>query len=224
MLKGEDNTKLAHTFTATGVTVFGLSLLPANLGGVGNLCPYSTPGCRESCLNTAGRGIAPHVQEGRRLRTEWLAEHPVAFISLLHAEIASAATRYENLAVRLNVFSDIPWEDVAPVLFTDNPGVQFYDYTKWPARVPPSNYHLTMSASERTPDWKIRSWSQMGHTVAVPVFLRRSEPVPTTFLGCPTVDGDVSDDRYNDAPGSVVLLRAKGRARRDTTGFVRELA
>jgi hypothetical protein len=158
------------------------------------------------------------------LRTEWLAEHPVAFISLLHGEIAKAHAKHgEALAVRLNVFSDIPWERVAPVLFDTHPQVQFYDYTKWPDRTTPANYHLTQSASEHTSEAQIQAWAASGRNVAVAVKLRRSEPVPDSWLGLPVVDGDHSDARYVDEPGSLVLLRAKGRGLRDTTGFVREL-
>ena len=34
------------------------------------------------------------------------------------------------------------------------------------------------------------------------------------------IDGDVSDVRFNDPKGVIVGLRAKGDAKKDTSGFV----
>lgn len=43
-----------------------LYMTPERQGPDGaNLCAYSTPGCRASCLNTAGRGAFNSVQVGR---------------------------------------------------------------------------------------------------------------------------------------------------------------
>jgi hypothetical protein len=198
---------------------YGLSLLPHRLGGVGNLCPASTPGCRAGCLNTAGRGLYTDVQKGRLVRTVLLGHHPRAFSALLRREIERLPG---EAAVRLNVFSDIRWGEVWPEVFRIRPDLQFYDYTKIAGRTPPPNYHLTYSASERwTPD-QIRDTVEEGRNVTVVLRLRKSDEMPKTYLGLPVVDGDLSDSRYKDPEGVVVGLRAKGRARRDTSGFVRE--
>ena len=42
----------------------------------------------------------------------------------------------------------------------------------------------------------------------------------TGFLDRPVIDGDESDNRADDPRGVIVGLVAKGRARKDTTGFV----
>jgi len=45
-------------------------------------------------------------------------------------------------------------------------------------------------------------------------------PMPATYLGRPVVNGDETDLRFLDVSGVVVGLKAKGRARRDVSGFV----
>jgi hypothetical protein len=66
-----------------------------------------------------------------------------------------------------------------------------------------------------------------GATIAVP--FRATDSIEDIeawgfSIGALTVDGDASDDRFNDPAGCVVALRAKGRAKRDTTGFVVDAA
>jgi hypothetical protein len=49
--------------------------------------------------------------------------------------------------------------------------------------------------------------------------------LPATFTiggkSFPVINGDETDLRFLDAKGVIVGLRAKGKARKDTTGFVR---
>jgi hypothetical protein len=230
-----------------------LHLAPADTSSVMNVCPWATEGCKAACLNTAGRGgifrkgeTTNAIQEARKRRTEWFKRARGHFVATLAYEINRHAKRAAahglKPAIRLNGTSDIPWEKVAPFLFTQNPGVQFYDYTKSPERaaeqysgktwpiggfraVWPSNYHLTYSRNENTTDEAMRFMLRCGVSVAVPwgapllendaweATHRRWEPANV-------VDGDANDLRFLDPRGSVVLLKAKGRAKRDTTGFV----
>ena len=44
--------------------------------------------------------------------------------------------------------------------------------------------------------------------------------LPETFLGKKVVDGDTNDLRFLDEKGIVVGLKAKGSAKKDTSGFV----
>ena len=44
--------------------------------------------------------------------------------------------------------------------------------------------------------------------------------LPATHMGLPVYDGDDSDLRFLDPAGVIVGLKAKGRAKKDTTGFV----
>jgi len=54
----------------------------------------------------------------------------------------------------------------------------------------------------------------MGFNVAV-VFQEQ----PETYLGVKVISGDEHDLRFLDASGVVVGLTAKGKAKRDTSGF-----
>jgi hypothetical protein len=198
---------------------YGLCLLPHRLSGV-NLCPWSTVECRKLCINLSGRGNMPFVQSGRMAKSRLLTQHPDAFARLLMSEVARLP---HAAALRLNVFSDLLWEAFAPQLFTIRPDVTFYDYTKAPVgfRTPPDNYNLTFSASERWTDEQIADAVGNGSNVTVVLQLRRKDPMPTMWNGLPVVDGDKNDARYEDPRGVVVGLRAKGKAFRSDSPFVR---
>ena len=115
--------------------------------------------------------------------------------------------RSDNLRmVRLNVFSDIPWELVFPEIFALVPGT-YYDYTKVPHREVPSNYDLTFSYSGRNLDDAVGELER-GRMIAV-VFLTQRHQTPSTFLGVPVVDGDLSDARPLDPPQVIVGLAYK---------------
>jgi len=212
-----------------------LYLAPADLGHDGkNFCPFATPGCKRSCLNTAGRGIFDTVQAGRLRKRRLFMRHRAEFLDQLTRDIARLVRHAERLGlepcVRLNGTSDLAWEILAPELFKLFPGVQFYDYTKIPARMRraatsdwPSNYRLTFSRSERN-DLHAEETMGQGGTAAVVFDTKRGRPLPASWHGFPVIDGDLSDLRFLDPPGVVVGLRAKGRAKRDKTGFVVRVA
>jgi hypothetical protein len=44
--------------------------------------------------------------------------------------------------------------------------------------------------------------------------------LPETYLGLPVIDGDQSDLRFLDPQGVIVGLKAKGKGKHDTSGFV----
>jgi len=44
--------------------------------------------------------------------------------------------------------------------------------------------------------------------------------IPESYASRPTFDGDQSDLRFLDPTGVVVALKAKGKAKKDTSGFV----
>jgi hypothetical protein len=120
----------------------------------------------------------------------------------------------------INGTSDIPFENLSifgKTLFEHFPKVQFYDYGKSAKRVLENkikNYHLTFSLSES--NIKIaKVVAAAGKNVAV-VFHKK----PKTFWGKKVLDGDISDLRFLDKKGVIVGLSAKGRAKKDKTGFV----
>lgn len=193
-----------------------------------SVCAYSAiAGCLNPCLSTAGRGAQHKVQRARQAKTDFFHADIDAFARALAADIWSLQRRAAKLGltplVRLNGTSDILWENIlidGLTIFDLFPCVQFYDYTKHPKRNVArfKNYDLTYSFSGITPEKiTLKGVSQPGARVAV-VFHRR-EDIPKTFRGWPVVDGDNTDVRHIEPAGVVVALYAKGKARRDDSGF-----
>ena len=211
-----------------------LYLSPADESGISgfNACPKSTPGCRASCLYTAGRAsLFPLINQARARKTREYVDNPEAFTEQLREDIRALvrkATR-EGLTpcVRINGTSDIP--KLAMELAREFPRVQFYDYTKiprpWIRTLP--NYHLTFSHSEENLRACLDSLAH-GVNVAVVFGTKKGEPLPAFWHGRRVISGDESDLRFLDGPrgapntreGIVIGLYAKGRAKKDCTGFV----
>ena len=142
----------------------------------------------------------------------------------LHREITNAI-KYAKVkglipVFRLNGTSDIAWEKIRVKgyrnIFEAFPNTQFYDYSKVLGRKVPKNYDLTFSKAENNYGNVIKAIEQ-GLNIAV-VFA--SKVLPETYLGLRVVNGDESDLRFLDRTNSIVGLYAKGRAKRDTSGFV----
>lgn len=217
-----------------GIKTAILYLVPADGAGP-NLCPMAgKAGCREACLFTAGRGAMSNVMLSRLRKTLFFNQHKEAFMLQLHSEIAALQRRAKRegwkLVIRLNGTSDIRFESI-PVagkrnIFEAFPRVQFYDYTKIPNRRDiPRNYDLTFSYSG-APEYApyVSRAIESGQRIAV-VFRNRAivESMLAngeSFMGLPVVDGDDSDIRHRDPKGAIVALYAKGKAKRDTSGFV----
>lgn len=201
-----------------------LYLKPAESGGLGNLCPNATAGCKASCLNTAGRGAFSQVQAGRQRKTEAYKENAKKFVDSLIADVDKTVKRAKSLGmipcVRINGTSDIP--ALALAVAKARPNVQFYDYTKNPKpykRTLP-NYHLTFSKSE---DNLAECLDALENGINVAVVFEKN--LPKKYLGYKVINGDETDLRFLDKPtkngkGVIVGLKAKGRAKKDETGFV----
>jgi hypothetical protein len=201
-----------------------MHLAPANLSGF-NTCPMASPGCKAACLNTTGHGAYSTTQLARVRKTKLFFEHRNIFLILLHDELRMWQNKANKmgmtLAVRLNGTSDIQWETVAPWLFTEFPNVQFYDYTKIANRFAkelPKNYHLTFSRSESN-ESEVGEVLRNGGNVAV-VFSDFDWALNGTYLNHEIVDGVNTDRRFSDKRGVIVGLKAIGKAKKDTTGFV----
>lgn len=201
---------------------YGLSLAPASTSQNYNLCRYAT-GCADICVAHTGNGKYHSVEQARIIKTWFLAQNPSAFITILDAEIEAARDKHKEIALRLNTFSDLKWEKIAPWLL-NKPGVHLYDYTKWPAHQRPevAGYDLTRSATEKQSKAHIKGMLDQGHRVAVCLDIKKSDPIPLTYLGHKCVDGDEHDARFVEDKGVVVVLRPKGSARK--AGFARALA
>lgn len=199
-----------------GYDVRGIQIAPANIGGY-NVCSSASEGCKKACIYISGRGRFTRTQIARIKRKLLFFQYKNTFFIQLVKEITSFQKRCvkNNVkpAIRLNVFSDLPYEKIFPSLFTMFPNIQFYDYTKIKSRLDksklPSNYHLTFSRSENTSDNEVLEIISSGFNVAIP-FNSKKHQLPKTFLGIPVLDGDLSDIRFLDAIGSIVGLSVKG--------------
>ena len=207
-----------------GYLSFVLHLAPATLSGK-ETCPKRTAGCTAACLNTAGRGgmfkkgeTTNMIQQARIRKTKMFFENREQFLADLESDIRLGIKQAEKKgmipAFRLNGTSDIAWEKYG--IIEKFPNVQFYDYTKIRGRKVShlSNYHLTFSKADGN-DMDTRLAASEGMNVAV-VF----KNVPETYMGRKVINGDISDLRFTDPKGVIVGLKAKGRAKKDTTGFV----
>jgi hypothetical protein len=76
------------------------------------------------------------------------------------------------------------------------------------------NYHLTFSAADGN-DADVNKAIAQGMNVTV-VF----DKIPAEYKGKPVFNADETDLRFLDPKGVVLGLKAKGRAKKDTTGFV----
>jgi hypothetical protein len=131
---------------------------------------------------------------------------------------------------RLNGTSDLSFEKYEVVrngvtyknIFAAFPEVQFYDYTKILGRKVNAinNYHLTFSAADGN-DLDVRRAIKEGYNVATVFGIKKTEPMPEFYEGRPVFNGDESDLRFLDPKGVVVGLYAKGKAKKDTSGFVK---
>lgn len=194
-----------------------LYLAPHTIAGGRTMCPFSTAGCREVCLYTAGRGAFNPVQQARIRKTKAFIDDPIAFGTQLHEDIEAlireAMKKSMTPAVRLNGTTDIEWEKQR--IIQAFPKVQFYDYTKWPATKRlklPKNYHLTFSWSESK---HAAAWSDAWYKRKVNTAVVFRGKLPATFREWSVINGDESDLRFTDPKGVIVGLTAKGKARRD---------
>ena len=213
-----------------GYMTYILHLAPSNVSGH-NTCPKATAGCKEACLNTAGRGgmfkrgeTTNVIQQARIRKTKMFFENREQFLVDLADDIRKAIKQSEKKGLipvfRLNGTSDISWEKYG--IIEQFPEVQFYDYTKILGRKVShlKNYHLTFSAADGN-DTDVLKAIEQGMNVATVFGLRKSQPMPETYNGRMVFNGDDSDLRFRDPKNVVVGLYAKGKAKKDTSGFVK---
>jgi hypothetical protein len=118
---------------------------------------------------------------------------------------------------RLNGTSDLSWEKYeVPVFCTRNifelfPNVQFYDYTKVLGRKVEgiNNYHLTFSRAESNDNDVVQALAAGMNVAAV------YDTIPEGMYSA-----DESDLRFLDPKVGVIGLKAKGKAKKDYSGFV----
>jgi hypothetical protein len=225
---------------ASNYATYILHLAPADVSGY-NTCPKATVGCKAACLNTAGRGgmfkrgeNTNVIQQARIRKTKLFFEDRAQFMRLLVADIElaikQAAKKGFTPVFRLNGTSDIAWEKYSVVrngvafmnIFHAFSDCIFYDYTKILGRKihAAANYSLTFSAADGN-DADVTKAIAQGYNVAVVFGIKKGTAFPGSYLGRYVFNGDDSDLRFLDPKGIIVGLYAKGKAKADTTGFVK---
>lgn len=183
-----------------------------------NLCPWAGL-CRYSCLASCGYNSnlinRNNPKKARIRRTKLLLNNPKLFLTYLYTDIIHLQTKASELkllpVIRLNCLSDLDW----PLnLFSLFPNIQFLDYTKSidksilasTLKAWPSNYHLTYSYNESTPDNFISTLYDY-NKVNIAVIFRKA--LPAAFQGYPVIDGDISDLRFLDTAQAIIGLKFK---------------
>jgi hypothetical protein len=223
-----------------GYNTYILHLAPANLSGY-ETCPKRTAGCTAACLNTAGRGgmfkkgeTTNTIQKARIRKAKMFFENRSEFMADLVKDIELAIKQSEKKGLipvfRLNGTSDLSFEKYEVIrngklyrnifsAFADN---IFYDYTKILGRkiaeIP--NYSLTFSAADGNDNDVAKAITQ-GYNIATVFGIKKTLPMPDSYLGLPVFNGDESDLRFLDPKQVIVGLYAKGKAKKDETGFVK---
>lgn len=219
--QGSTNAKTAKNEIET----FILYLAPSDIIGTHNLCPFASDGCRKACLYSAGRGAFSNVQQSRINKTKfWAYDREAFYIQLANEILAIHSKTVNQVAIRLNGTSDV---DHLGLIFrytginflsAEYSNILFYDYTKSIKQIEKykgTNYKLTFSLSETNQTEAIKVLLDGGNISTV-----FSGELPQSYKGFKVIDGDKSDLRYFDPLNVIVGLKAKGQAKKDTSGFV----
>lgn len=226
-------------FQVCPMATAGCTLACLNLAGRGGIAK----GGNLSYFAVAMKRRTNTVQAARIRRTVRFFNEREAFMADLVADIMKAvrfcAKHGFTPVFRLNGTSDIRWETIGCTVLNHPfrsvmhafPMLQFYDYTKLTNRKNvPANYHLTFSVADGNHDAAKAAYAS-GMNLAV-VFRDKATVARYEETGFWTgetfalvVNGDESDLRFLDGePGKPVVtaLYAKGPAKRDRSGFVRD--
>lgn len=225
------NSKLRKSTTESHAA-WSLALFP----GSKKICSHASRACLRACVSSTGMArVFPGIDETRKLKTEMLIQQKDRFVARLEQEIRAVLSEFADSGLqplfRLNAFSEIRWERIAPQLFaipdpTSPTGLlTCYDYAANPARIgdTPPNYRLTFSRKEDNEPEVLRQlangqncavvFHELGSFAAHGAYAQR---LPYTWKGYQVRDGDISDFRALDpiakpgAPGYVIGLRLKG--------------
>jgi hypothetical protein len=223
MSKGDTNAKTIKNDLET----FILYMAPSDLSGF-NVCPFASKGCIKACLNTAGMGIFSNVQLSRINKTKFWGYNREGFYIQLANELlkihGKAVKKDTKIAIRLNGTSDINHLDLlirySGIDFLDPfyNNLLFYDYTPNPNYINKyknTNYKLTFSRKEDNESKCIEVLNNGGNVAVV-----FANELPKFWNGFEVINGDDTDLRYFDPSNVVIGLKAKGKAKKDLSGFV----
>lgn len=219
LLARTGNTKLVKTAKGEPVVLAGLSMMPTP-----ELCPASKAAqCFDDCLKHSGlAAVYQSVNAARQKKTDWYMTDRDGFLAQLRRELGNLALyaikHNKQAVVRLNVLSDVAWEQFG--IPQEFPTIDFYDYTKRADRLgnTPDNYQLMFSYSA-APKYQTQVNKALQTDTPITVVFRGG--LPAEYLGRPVIDGDKSDLANLKARGQVVGLRVKGNdAKRSDSPFI----
>lgn len=187
--------------------------------------------CVGLCVLSHGRGSFSTVKAARSWRTWALWAHPELFAVALAFEVKAALNANERVLARFNVNSDLPWHLVESLF--DDQRLNAYDYTKdatvldgdgWTL----PNYRRIYSFNESSNTADVAEFLLRGGTTAMVTnrpkgAATRTDLMVDGWFVFPIVDGDLSDNRFDDPAGVVVDLYAKGKARNRKSAFVQSI-
>lgn len=224
--KGSTNSKTAKNSIETYI----LYLAPHTQNSKKiNICPRASKGCAAACLFSAGRGKFSNVIASRTNKTEYYLSDKKTFINQLSNELlkigAKAIKQDKKIAIRLNGTSDqdfialIKKYNNLDLLNSDHfKNLVFYDYTAILGKIKKyinTSYFLTLSRKEDNEQDILQALKLGGNVAAV----FRGD-LPTKYKGYTVVNGDTSDLEMVYNKNVILGLKAKGEAKKDTTGFV----
>jgi len=233
-----DQAKFKKTGQGTDYVQCGVILSPArealppgSKARLKSLCSHYSRGCEAVCLKTSGQLVFGTAKRARVLRSMLYLHHPATYLEYVERDLLKlqrkATKAGKILVVRFDTLSDTNPDFYRPLM--DKLGLcGFVDYTKDPRKYQRyldgalhSHHHLTFSRSETNAS-QARWFVANGGTATVVV--RNQEALDryltAGFEGFPTVDGTLSDRRWEDPKGHWVLLLALGKAKKDQSGFV----
>ena len=221
LLSRDSNTKLIKTAKGENepVVLAGLSLMPTI-----ELCPSAMNAqCFNDCLKSSGLAqVYTSVNKARQAKTDFYNNDREGFLAQLRRELTNldkyAKKHNKRAIVRLNVLSDIAWENHnIPQEF---PNIYFYDYTKRAARLgkTPSNYDLMFSYSAAP---KYAKQVEIALKTDAPMTVVFKNGLPSEWMGREVVDGDISDLDNVKHSGKIIGLRVKGNdAKKSDSPFI----
>jgi hypothetical protein len=149
------------------------------------------------------------------------------FLNMLKNELIkiskNAVLKGQKIAIRLNGTSDLDFIGLIKYHLNFNildlPNLIYYDYTKIYGKAlkykDSKNYFVTLSLAENSDLNTIKKALNQGINVSA-VFKNQ---LPANLLGYPVIDGDKTDIEMISNKGVILGLKAKGKAKKDATGF-----
>ena len=249
LAKPESNPKVAKNGKVVDVMTAPLHLAPFNLSGFQVCASASDGCAAACLHTAGNPAYMASKEASRIVKTQAYFKQRAAFLAVLVFEMLAhrrkwAAQGYD-VAYRLNATSDLPFElrkvnidgvDISIMEYFSD--CQFYDYTAvtkraiaWAEGRMPANYHLTFSRKEDNDAACLDVLAAGGNVAvcaelalyksAIPKDGKVAGSIYVKSLGgwIATTDGDQHDYRPADPMGVVVMLKAKGDAKHDTSGF-----